>query len=201
MKAATRDRRSQKEKLKNVIYADFVQRNYSLKELSVKWNVPISALYGWSRKEQWPEKRQDYTDKFLRESERLKLNPMSVASENAKQIVGEKLDIIGSIEELLKLKIYAEQRAFLEAKDTPFLKSLLEIINKSKDSIVELIKVKQLLTGNPTANVKLSGDERNARLDRIKGYIVKNLRSGDLERLSVENILSTNKDDEKNEEE
>ena len=184
--ARTKEVRERKEKLRNVVYADFVQRNYSLKELAVKWNIPMSALYSWSRKEDWPKQREEYTNKFLRESERLKTMPMAVASENANKIVGEKLDIISSIEELLKLKIYAEQRAFLEAKDTPFLKSLLDIINKSKDSIVELVKVRELLTGNPTANVKLTSSERSLRLERIKGYIVKNLSSGNIERLSIE---------------
>lgn len=133
-------------------------------ELSKKYGVPLSVIRWLSWKYKWGKKRREYYEQTQVQDRNF----------SASMRVERKFNVIESLEKLLELKIDAETRAFLKSKNlSPSdIKTLLAIINKSKDNIGETVKTIRLLQGESTGNLTITDErEREDRISRLRAML------------------------------
>ena len=75
---------------------------------------------------------------------------------------------------LLNLKLRAETKVFSSSKELKNNKDIMHLINKSKDPIGELSKLIELLKGNATGRIEVKPEEKKARFNRLKSFMVEN---------------------------
>ncbi len=151
-----------------LIEKEFIHKRLTLKELSEKYGASIDLLSYHSRRHNWLKRRKEVYKKVT-----IKLHNELDNKEIRAALKGE-MTLIERFEKLLKLKLDAEMRVFVNTADEKTKKDLMYLVNKSKDSTTEIAKLLELLKGNATERVDLPGKEKVVRYNRLKQFVTAN---------------------------
>jgi hypothetical protein len=130
----------------NDAYKYYVTNDITLKHLSDKFLIPTTVLHYHSVKYNWGKDKKEYYNRVME-----KKVEIQAQQENAT-----KFNLIAAIDKIIELKSDSETRALLLGQSEGTIKALTLVLNKSKDSITDLSKLKELLTGNVTDRVGLT---------------------------------------------
>lgn len=148
-----------------LIKADFVQKRMTFEELVTKYGISSSTLSYHSRKSDWHKKRKTFRKQI----------ESGVATKRINKAVEGEITLIERFEKLLKLKLDAEMKVFLDTADIPTKKELMYLVNKSKDSTTEIAKLLELLKGNATERTdQVKPEEKSKRFSRLKEFMTVN---------------------------
>ena len=148
-----------------LIEREFIQKRLTFKELSAKYNISIDLLSYHSRRHNWLQRRKKLYEKTtIAIAKQKDIKAAEVAAK-------EELTIVQTFERLLKLKLDAETKVFLNTQDIKTKKELMYLINKSKDSTTEIMKLLELLKGNVTDRVEITEKEKATRYNRLKEFM------------------------------
>ena len=152
-----------------IIENEYITMPVTYADLALKFKISQTALGTKAILRKWEVKRKYYLTKTCEKSQEQQID------NKAK----EDFNLINTLEELIKQKTKAELTALskyykLVGEDiSP--KDLMTIVNKSKDSASELIKVVELLKGNATDRLDFQDQDKEseARNDRLNvlGFI------------------------------
>lgn len=149
-----------------IIEEDYITNPVTMQDLRKKYNISTQAIGYQSVMRNWIEKRKKILDKTC----------LAMHNGILKHSEDDKNNILSQIEKLIKLKSKAEllalQKYFELTDDGKNIlpMEMMKLINKSKDGIVELTKLSELLKGNATDRVDFREDEKesNARKNRLE---------------------------------
>lgn len=146
-----------------IIENEYIHSPVTYDSLSKKYDINIRAICVRAMKHKWEVKRKADIQKTT------KIVVDSQAHAKAK----EDFNLLNTVEELIKEKSKAEllalKRYYHLAGDAVSPMDLMKLINKSKDSCSELIKISELLKGNATDRTEFTdGDkDKQARENRL----------------------------------
>ena len=146
-----------------IIENEYIHSPVTYDNLSKKYSLSINAICVKALKGRWEIKRKDFNNKTCK-----KLQDDQIDSK-----AKEDFNLLNTVEELIKEKSKAEllalKRYYKLAGDEILPMDLMKLINKSKDSCSELIKIAELLKGNATDRVGFSDDDtdKQARENRL----------------------------------
>ena len=151
----------------SIIRTDYINNPVTYDILSQKYRISPNALSTRSIKEQWEKLRQ----------EKLKVTMRKIQDSQVERKANEDFNLLNTVEELIKEKSKAEllalKRYYKLAGDEVLPMDLMKLINKSKDSMAELIKIAELLKGNATDRLDFQEQDtesRNTRLN-VLGFV------------------------------
>ena len=132
-----------------LVKRDFVEHGLSYSQLMKKYEIKGRAtIANHSKKEGWLELREKH-------KQGVELEVIERDDKRKDEKVKEKESLIEALEVLIDLKIGAEKKALLKTVDTQDLKLILSILKSVKTPLPELIRVFELLKGNPDARLAL----------------------------------------------
>ena len=148
-----------------IIENEYITMPVTYNDLSKKYKISQTALGTKAILKQWEVKRKKYLTKTCEKSQ----------DSQIKAKAKEDYNLIYQLEKLIKMKTQAELDALLryykltDNGNTISPKDLMAIVNKSKDSASELIKVVELLKGNATDRLDFQEQDKEsqARSNRL----------------------------------
>ena len=149
-----------------IIENEYITMPVTYLDLSNKYKISQTALGTKAILRQWEIKRQKFLKGTCEKSQEHQVE--AKAKDN--------FNLINQLEKLIKLKTQAELDSILKyyslTSDGKNIspKDLMFIVNKSKDSASELIKIVELLKGNVTDRIDFAGDDKEdkARKNRME---------------------------------
>ena len=146
-----------------IIENEYATMPVTYNDLSIKYGLSINALSVRGIKDKWEIKRQRFKENACR----------IIQDDKANGIAKDNYDVINELERLRKCKIKAELAAFerifklFEATASINPLQLMQLVNKSKDSITETSKIIELLKGNATDRLDFHEQDTEARNTRL----------------------------------
>lgn len=144
-----------------IIENDYITNPVTYADLEAKYHITREAVCHRFMKKGILLKRENYINQ----------SKMKIEEGNIKTKQEQDYNLINQLEELVKQKTTAEllalKRYYSLAGDSISPKDLMTLINKSKDSNAELIRMIELLKGNATDRVEFDDKEKEARSHRL----------------------------------
>jgi len=143
-----------------LIEKDFCYKRMRFIDITKKYGISGEMCNYYSKKLGWRKKRDDYLNGLA----------SAIHTQQAKEVKAEheeSFDLVKALEKLLELKLTLETKVMFGSLTDDNKKSVMHLINKSKDGVGDLTKTIQLLKGLPTDNVKLTDEESQSRRNRL----------------------------------
>ena len=144
-----------------IIENEYIHMPVTYEDISKKYKISPTAIGTKAIDNQWEFKRQKFLTRTCEKSQERQIDNKA----------REDFNLLNTIEELIKEKSKAEllalKRYYKLAGDDVLPMDLMKLINKSKDSMAELIKIAELLKGNATDRLDFQEQDTDARNNRL----------------------------------
>jgi len=123
-------------KQKPNIFKDYLSNEYSYRELAEKYNVPFSSLYQLAQRERWTDRKKEVNNKVIQKT--------------SESYADKRVSEINNINEGIKYLL-----PFIQGKTKK-----PQSYSTASRSLVELVKIRELLLGNATDIIKAEYEEK-----------------------------------------